>query len=80
MSSFARGFKQSTGLTPYPWFLALCIDRSMELMIDDDRPLVDVALLSGFSDQSHFTRFITEKVGMSPGSWRGGKMYARLAL
>ena len=32
--------------------------------------LVDIAHLSGFSDQSHFTRIFKSLVGLSPGKYR----------
>jgi AraC-like DNA-binding protein len=75
-SAFARAFKQSTGVTPYQWFLSRRIELAMALMSDTDHPLSDVALLSGFADQSHFTRVFTEKVGISPGAWRRGRIRA----
>ena len=77
-SGFARGFKRNTGLTPYQWFLSLRVNQAMELMKTSDSPLVDIALQSGFADQSHFTRVFKEKVGTSPGAWRNGQDQARL--
>ena len=72
-SAFARAFKQSTGVTPYQWFLSRRIELSMELMTDHERALAEIALLAGFADQSHFTRVFTEKIGVSPGQWRSGR-------
>ncbi|RDS84246.1 helix-turn-helix domain-containing protein [Dyella psychrodurans] len=69
-SGLVRGFKRNTGLTPYQWFLSLRINLAMDLMEDDARSLADVALQSGFADQSHFSRVFKEKVGISPGAWR----------
>jgi AraC family transcriptional regulator len=34
------------------------------------RAFVEVAELTGFANQSHFTRVFTSRVGLSPGEWR----------
>lgn len=67
---FVTAFRHSTGETPYQWHLRRRIDESMTLLHDDRQPLADIAIACGFSDQSHFTRAFSKKVGMSPGAWR----------
>jgi AraC-like DNA-binding protein len=39
-------------------------------MHDRRLPLSEIALSSGFADQSHFTRVFSRLVGVSPGQWR----------
>ncbi len=41
-----------------------------KLLADPDRSLVDIALLCGFSDQSHFTRVFKRQTGATPGAFR----------
>jgi AraC-like DNA-binding protein len=69
-SAFVRAFRKSVGMPPHQWLLQRRIDRAMELMRDRSLQLADVALSSGFADQSHFTRSFGRRVGRSPGAWR----------
>ncbi|KIC96171.1 chromate resistance protein ChrB domain-containing protein [Flavihumibacter solisilvae] len=46
------------------------IDRSVELMRNPDYSLTEIAYLSGFSDQSHFTRIFKKLNGQSPSAYR----------
>ncbi|MGC1548292.1 MAG: AraC family transcriptional regulator [Rhodanobacter sp.] len=69
-SAFVKAFKKSVGITPHQWLLHQRIDYATELMRRSDLSLVEVALSSGFADQSHFTRTFTQKMGESPGAFR----------
>lgn len=69
-SAFVKGFKKSMGIPPHQWLLMQRIDQSIELMQSPVLSLVDIALTCGFSDQSHFTRTFTQKMGVSPGAYR----------
>jgi AraC-like DNA-binding protein len=69
-SAFVKGFKKSMGIPPHQWLLMQRVERSIDLMQSSEMPLVDVALACGFSDQSHFTRMFTQKMGVSPGAYR----------
>ncbi|GLQ42040.1 helix-turn-helix domain-containing protein [Dyella nitratireducens] len=68
--ALARGFKRSTGMSPHQWLLSRRIDVALELMADPDTSLADIAFNAGFSDQSHFSRVFTQKMGVAPGAWR----------
>lgn len=69
-STFVRGFRKSVGLPPHQWLLQRRIEHAMALMRDHAMHLADVALMSGFADQSHFTRSFKRRMGCSPGTWR----------
>ncbi len=69
-SAFVRGFKKSAGISPHQWLLQRRIDLAIDLMRNRSHALADVALMSGFADQSHFTRIFSNKMGVSPGAWR----------
>lgn len=69
-SAFLRGFRKSTGLPPHQWLLTQRVDRAAALMRKAELPLSEIALSSGFSDQSHFTRIFSQQMGISPGAWR----------
>lgn len=69
-SQFGRAFKVSTGTTPHKWFLDTRIERAKALLADSRRTLVDIALETGFSEQSHFTRAFRAATGATPYVWR----------
>jgi transcriptional regulator GlxA family with amidase domain len=70
MYHFARAFKQSAGMTPHEYLVACRVKRAQELLVGTDLPLSEIALASGFADQSHCARRFRERVGVSPSSYR----------
>ncbi|OQP40740.1 AraC family transcriptional regulator [Niastella yeongjuensis] len=46
------------------------IERAMELMATPTYSLTEIAYLTGFSDQSHFTRIFKKHTGQSPSDYR----------
>ena len=46
------------------------IERAIELMATPTYSLTDIAYLTGFSDQSHFTRIFKKHTGASPSGYR----------
>jgi AraC family transcriptional regulator len=69
-SQFGRAFKVTTGTTPHKWFLDTRIERAKDLLADPHRTLVDIALETGFSEQSHFSRAFRAATGATPHAWR----------
>jgi AraC family transcriptional regulator len=67
---FSRAFKESTGVSPYQWLLALRVEVAQTLLENSQVPLVEVADMCGFADQSHFSRVFGRVLGKSPGAWR----------
>jgi AraC-like DNA-binding protein len=67
---FSRAFKASTGMAPRRWHLTERVRHAQQIMIETGDSLAEVALASGFADQSHFTRVFREITGESPGAWR----------
>jgi AraC-like DNA-binding protein len=70
MYHFARAFKQSEGMTPHEYLIQCRVRRAKDLLAETDLPLSEVALASGFSDQSHCARRFREHVGVTPSSYR----------
>ncbi|MBV9767956.1 MAG: helix-turn-helix domain-containing protein, partial [Bryobacterales bacterium] len=66
----ARAFKTAVGQSPHQYVLARRIERARELLRNTDLPVVDVALSSGFSSQSHLSHWFTRQVGVSPAVYR----------
>jgi AraC-like DNA-binding protein len=69
-SQFGRAFKASTGISPYQWQLNARVDRAQQLLVDGKRSLAQIALDTGFSEQSHPTRVFRNLVGTTPRSWQ----------
>ena len=66
----ARAFKAAIGQSPHRYVLARRIERAKELLRNTDLPVVDVALSSGFSSQSHLSHWFLRYVGVSPAVYR----------
>jgi AraC-like DNA-binding protein len=67
---FTREFSRTVGEAPHAYLLRRRLEKSAEMIENTDRPLAEIALATGFSDQSHFTRRFTRHVGMTPGAFR----------
>lgn len=63
---FIRLFKRSTGTTPIDFVEQSRIERARVLITETDIPLAEIALMTGFADQSHFTRRFRDRVGCTP--------------
>jgi len=46
------------------------VEHAKAMMASTRLRLADIALASGFTDQSHLTRFFRRLVGSSPARWR----------
>jgi AraC family transcriptional regulator len=66
----ARAFKAAVGQSPHQYVLARRIERAKELLRNTDLPVVDVALSSGFSSQSHLSHWFIRQIGVSPALYR----------
>jgi AraC family transcriptional regulator len=74
-SHFNLAFRTTTGIPPYRWQLNARIHRAQELLLERALPLVEIALQTGFADQSHFTKSFRRCVGTSPAAWRRGSLF-----
>ena len=72
MSSFhfAREFKRTTGTSPHQYLIKFRVERAKALLAENELPLTEVGLRSGFSHQSHFTRLFRRLTGTTPLSYR----------
>jgi AraC-like DNA-binding protein len=63
---FARTFRQSVGMPPHSYLLRRRVER-VELMLRDTQlPLSEIAVATGFADQSHLARHFHRLTGVSP--------------
>jgi AraC-like DNA-binding protein len=68
-SHFSQAFRQTVGCPPHQWLLSQKIERSKEMILNSDQSLSEIALATGFADQSHFTRVFSRLVKKSPAAW-----------
>jgi AraC family transcriptional regulator len=66
----ARAFKAALGQSPHRYVLTRRIERARELLRNTSMPVVDVAMASGFSSQSHLSHWFLRQVGVSPAAYR----------
>ena len=69
-SYFCAIFKNEMKCNFNSYLNKIRIEMSKKLLADHDIPLVDVANLVGYEDQSYFTRVFRSIVGISPGRFR----------
>jgi AraC-like DNA-binding protein len=69
-SYFARSFRSSVGLAPHAYVMRRRILRAQELVASTELPLAEIALATGFADQSHFCRRFREMAGVPPRTFR----------
>lgn len=67
---FARSFRRYLGCTPAAYRTRCRLRRAMDLLCRSDQSLLDIALDTGFFDQSHFTTAFKKHFGHSPGVYR----------
>jgi AraC-like DNA-binding protein len=70
MFHFARAFRQSFGMPPHAYLLHRRIVRAQRLLQQTELSVSEIALSTGFSDQSHFARHFRRLTGMAPGKAR----------
>jgi AraC-like DNA-binding protein len=70
LSPFAmlRMFRAHTGLSPHDYQSQLRI-ASAKSLLGKGRPIGEVGIETGYSDQSHFTRCFRREVGLTPGEY-----------
>ena len=63
---FARAFHQSVGIPPHSYLLSRRLERAERMLRETQLPLSEIAVATGFSDQSHLARHFRRRTGMSP--------------
>jgi len=72
-----RLFRAATGTTLHQYRQRLRLRGSLESVIESRRPLIDIALDSGFASHSHFTNAFHREFAETPSAVRGGSAAAR---
>ena len=72
-----RRFEEVVGRSVYSEVARLRGEYVKRQLIETDRPLAEIAQECGFSSASHFTRFFSNVVGMTPSAFRKQQAPAR---
>ncbi|HEV2173626.1 MAG TPA: AraC family transcriptional regulator [Nitrospira sp.] len=67
---FARAFRHTFRRPPYKWLIERRVDKARDLMTNSRLSLADIAIQSGFADQSALNRTFKRLHGVAPGTWR----------
>lgn len=65
-----RNFTMQRGITPYQYLSTIRIGKAKKLLEAGVSP-IETAMQSGFTDQSHFTRFFKNFIGLTPKLYQG---------
>jgi signal transduction histidine kinase/DNA-binding LacI/PurR family transcriptional regulator/AraC-like DNA-binding protein len=68
-----RCFHHETGLTPTAYLARYRIDRAKALLACTDDSITEIALATGFSSSSHFSRVFRAEAGLTPMAYRNGQ-------
>jgi AraC-like DNA-binding protein len=69
-NSFARLFKQQTGLTPQDFIRKKRVEHASKLLYHTDQSIKQISEECGFNDRYYFTRVFTRVMGGPPASYR----------
>lgn len=67
---FARVFRETTGTSPHQFVQWQRVERAKQLLRETDVPLAQVALESGFANQSHLTHVFKRFLNLTPRVYR----------
>lgn len=71
--AFSVAFTKAFGDTPHRYVIGRRIERAKQLLRTSDLPVVEVAVQTGFSSQSHLATVFKRAVGVTPVGYRAGK-------
>jgi AraC-like DNA-binding protein len=68
--NFQRVFNRALGISPQKYLLQSRLQKSVQLLIDTDYPVADIAIMSGFSDSNHLIKKFRTTYGTTPNKYR----------
>jgi AraC-like DNA-binding protein len=63
-------FREELDTSPHLWLLQKRLDLACAQLAGGNRPIAEVALASGFSDQSALTRAMRQQLDTTPAAYR----------
>ncbi|MDO5702318.1 MAG: AraC family transcriptional regulator [Lachnospiraceae bacterium] len=71
---FSRQFAKETGLTPHQYLIATRISSAKYLLVSTRDTVKEIALKTGFTDESSFCSTFRKREGMTPSSFRNSQL------
>jgi AraC family transcriptional regulator len=65
-SQFCNVFKNVVGLSPHQYVVRQRVEKALTLLKETTLPVSEIALQTGFADQSHLTRMLRQHRGVTP--------------
>ena len=69
-SSFRNRFTQTFGISPGRYITTIRLNAARKLLEATEKPLSEIAVETGFFDQSHLTKLFKRERGVTPGEYR----------
>jgi AraC-like DNA-binding protein len=79
-SLFFRTFKAAVGASPRQYITRRRIEMACSMMLSTRESLSEIAVASGFYDQSQLCKAFRKVLGVSPGCWRRQRVAQRCCL
>ncbi len=70
ISALERRFRKHLGKTPRQYINEVRLDHARRLLVETEKPIGTIALETGFSDHSHFTRAYASAFSQTPSAER----------
>jgi len=69
-SQFSRSFRNSVDMPPHRYLLTRRLQKARDLLAATQMSVAEIAVATGFCDQSHLCHFFRRNLGMSPNAFR----------
>jgi len=76
-TKFTYEVKNLTGYPPNSFIINLKIEKAIDMIMNDETNMSDIAYACGFSSLQHFTSTFSQRIGISPGKYKAYKKATR---
>ena len=70
VSQFSRSFRDSVDMPPHRYLLTRRLQKARDLLASTQMSVAQIAVATGFCDQSHLCHFFRRHLGISPNAFR----------
>ncbi|WP_044624756.1 helix-turn-helix domain-containing protein [Neotamlana nanhaiensis] len=72
-TKFTYEVKNLTGYPPNSFIINLKIEKAIDMIMNDETNMSEIAYACGFSSLQHFTSTFSQRIGISPGKYKNHK-------